>query len=106
MIIVKFVTKEGIIAFITGSFSYFACINSTGCQETSSQYYITNPEARKFLTKNEKRLKDLMGPYLMEIIGPALYVVAGGTSTVKISKHFSLQTDKKMLFFLLGKIFK
>lgn len=83
----------------------FACINSTGCQETSSQYYITNPEARKFLTKNEKRLKDLMGPYLMEIIGPALYVVAGGTSTVKISKHFSLQTDKKNVILSFRKDF-
>lgn len=72
----------------------FACVKSAGCSETSSHYFNTNPEIREMVRMNEKRIERILGPTLIQVYGPVLYVAAGGTGTVRLSRHFSLQLNR------------
>lgn len=79
----------------------FACVNSSGCSETSSHYFNTHPEVREIVKRNERIVEKFIGPYVIQTAGPLLYVVAGGTGTVRLSKYFNLQlsTQKSTLVF-------
>lgn len=72
----------------------FACVNSTGCPETSSLYFSQNPELKKSLDQKAESIRQYVGPNFVDVVGPALFVVAGGTGTIKINKYFSLQLKK------------
>jgi hypothetical protein len=73
----------------------FACLNSTGCKETSNAYYSTHPELKQLVKKHEIKVRKLFGPYVIETAGPLLYVVSGGTGTVRLSQQFSVQISKE-----------
>lgn len=79
----------------------FACVNSTGCSETSSHYFYTHPDVKEMVRKNEKRIEEFIGPYVIQSVGPLFYVAAGGTGTVRLNKYFNLQisTQKSTLMF-------
>lgn len=79
----------------------FACINGTGCQETSSQYYATHEEVREIGKNGEQKLTKYVGPAAIQVIGPMVFIAAGGTGTVRIDKYFGLQVSSKssILFF-------
>lgn len=72
----------------------FACVNSTGCSETSSQYYATHPEFRSFVEYEEKRIRNYVGPQVLDTVGPVLFVVAGGTGTIRLNQYFGLQFSR------------
>ena len=69
----------------------FACLNSTGCSETSNAYYQAHPEFQEMLRVNERRLKNFVGPTIVESSAPFLFVAAGGTGNFKLYGDFSLQ---------------
>lgn len=69
----------------------FACLNSHGCSETSNAYYQSHPELREMIEKNEKKIKDYVGPVIVETSAPFFFVIAGGTGNFKIYGDFSLQ---------------
>ena len=73
----------------------FACLNSKGCSETSSLYYNRRPEMKQVMESHERKLKKVIGPTVVELLGPVLFVAAGGTGTVRIDKTFSLQINKQ-----------
>ena len=72
----------------------FACLNSTGCSETSAHYFNTHPEARKVIKNGEEKIKYYVGPTLITTVGPFIYAAAGGTGTVRLNRYFSLQISK------------
>lgn len=73
----------------------FACVKSAGCNETSSHYYSTHPEFRQIVEKNERKVKEIVGPAFLKLYGPIIFAAAGGTGTVRLTKHFSLQMNKE-----------
>jgi hypothetical protein len=73
----------------------FSCLNHAGCSETSSHYYALHPEIREIVDFNEKRIKRYVGPVVIETAGPVLFVIAGGTGTIKLNRYFSLQFDRQ-----------
>lgn len=73
----------------------FACINSTGCQETSGHYFNTHPEVRQIAKYPERIAKKYVGPYVVESIGPLIYMAAGGTGTIRLHRNWSLQLSKE-----------
>lgn len=79
----------------------FACLNSTGCQETSARYLHAHPELKQFAKRKERQLKEVTGPFVFETIGPVFFVAAGGTGTIKLHREWNLQVSNKsgMLFF-------
>lgn len=79
----------------------FACVNSTGCNETSDLYFFQNPEIKKQIDKEGRIIRNYVGPGLVDTIGPALFVVGGGTGVVHIRKQLDLQIrrDSAMLTF-------
>lgn len=79
----------------------FACVNSTGCSQTSSHYFNTHPDVRESIKKHERIVQEFIGPYVIQTAGPLIYVVAGGTGTVRLNKYFNLQlsTQKSTLMF-------
>lgn len=82
-----------------------ACTTSKGCQETSSHYYNTNPQLREVVERNEKKIEKFIGPQIIAIFGPMIYIAAGGTGTVRISKYFSLQLNHEKGMIVFGKEF-
>lgn len=70
-----------------------ACTTSKGCTETSSHYYATHPEVREIVERNEKKVEKFIGPQVIAVFGPMIYVAAGGTGTVRLNKRFNLQLN-------------
>lgn len=83
----------------------FSCVNSTGCKETSAQYYSTHPELKEMVEHNEYKIKKYLGPTIIQVYGPMIYVVAGGTGTVRLNKFFSLQLSSQKTAVLFSKDF-
>jgi hypothetical protein len=72
----------------------FACLNSTGCSQTSNAYYHYHPEMRKMVEYNEQQLRNFVGPTVVEYSAPFLFVAAGGTGNFKIHGGFSFQVKQ------------
>lgn len=83
----------------------WACVNSTGCSETSSHYYNINPEVRKIIEKNEKKVERFIGPHTIRTFGPIIYTAAGGTGTMRLYRDFSLQISTKKGILLFSREF-
>lgn len=77
----------------------FACLNNTGCSEVSRYYYSIHPEVQKIAKNSEKITKKYVGSIMVETVGSAIMVVAGGTGTVKLNKYFSLQGNRNHAMF-------
>lgn len=73
----------------------FACLNSTGCTETSSHYYNTHPHIKAFVEKNERLAREYVGSVVIDTYGPVLAIAAGGIGTIRLSKNFSLQGNRE-----------
>lgn len=72
----------------------FACVNNTGCTETSNQYFRQNPDLKQIIDKDTQELKDYIGPKFVDNVGPFLFIAAGGSGTIKLNKYFSLQASQ------------
>lgn len=82
-----------------------ACLSGKGCNETSNAYYQAHPELRKMVEMNEKKLKNFVGPIVVESAAPIAFVVAGGTGNFKLYGNFSVeikQYTQPMLIFSKG----
>lgn len=69
----------------------FACLNSTGCSETAGAYRASHPELEKIIRHHEERVKDYVGPVVVQMAAPFFIVVAGGTGNIRITQNFGLQ---------------
>lgn len=69
----------------------FACLNGTGCSETSNAYYQSHPELQRMVEMNERRIKNYVGPIVVESAAPIAFVAAGGTGNFKLYGNFSVQ---------------
>lgn len=81
--------------FLEEALVIFACMNGTGCTETSNQYFVVHPEVKQYIDREGQDLRKLFGPNLVDTAGPMLFVIAGGTGTIKLTKYFSLQANKQ-----------
>ena len=62
--------------------------------ETSNTYYHYHPELRQMVEYNEKRVKEFVGPFVVESAAPIMFVAAGGTGNFKLYGDFSLQVKQ------------
>lgn len=79
----------------------FACLNSSGCSETSNVYYQTHPEVREMIQDKERSIKKYAGPVMIETVGPMIVVFSGGTGNLRLNHLLSLQftkTNNKLIF--------
>lgn len=83
----------------------FACLNSTGCKETSKHYYNTHSKVQEIVKNSEDLVKDYVGPVVIESIGPVLIFSTGGTGIVRINQKFSLQINRDHSILWLSKEF-
>lgn len=72
----------------------FACINSTGCTETSNLYFHQHPDVKKLIDTNAESARQYIGPRIVDTAAPMLFVIAGGTGVVHLQKHFDLRISK------------
>lgn len=79
----------------------YTCINSKGCQETATAYYVTHPELKQFVQTSEENLKRYLDPVVVNHFGPMIYYIMGGTAVLHINDSFNLQFNKQnsMLIF-------
>lgn len=70
-----------------------ACSNSVGCAETSSVYFNRYPEMREIVTNNEKKIEKMVGPVIIQVMGPVIYAASGGTGTLRLNKTLSVQIN-------------
>lgn len=80
----------------------FACLNSTGCSETSSHYFNTHPDMKEMVKKHERKVEEYVGPYVIATVGPVLHIASGGTGTVRLNRQFSLQVGIKKTTLMFG----
>jgi hypothetical protein len=80
----------------------FACLNSTGCTETSRHYYNTHPQIQVIAKKTVKIAKQYVGTVVIDTVGPVLFAAAGGTGTIRLGKHLSLQLNRDSAILGLG----
>lgn len=69
----------------------FACVNNSGCTETSNLYFSQNPGTKHYLEVEGEEARQFLGPRLVDDMGPILFFIGGGTSTIRLSDHLSLQ---------------
>lgn len=81
----------------------FACFNSTGCTQTSTQYFNTHPEVKEMLELHEKNITRKAGPFMVKFVGPLMFAAAGGTGTIRMDSNFSLQANTKQCTLVFGK---
>jgi hypothetical protein len=67
-----------------------ACLKQTGCSETSSQYYATHPEFQEFVKTEENKIRQAVGPMVVQYWAPVLWAAAGQEATVRLSTRFYL----------------
>jgi hypothetical protein len=72
----------------------FACFNSTGCTETSNEYFRRNPDIKHKIDKTAENVRQYVGPSIVDTVGPFLFVAAGGTGVIHLHEHFNLQMKK------------
>lgn len=68
----------------------FACINATGCSQTSSQYYATHLVFQEFVRTQENRVKEALPTVVTEYWAPVVWIAAGRESTVRLTRDFSM----------------
>lgn len=72
----------------------FACLNNYGCSETSSTYYHFHPELREVVEYNERKIRNYIGPKIMDNVAPFVFAAAGGTGSVKLSEYIRFEMQK------------
>lgn len=72
-----------------------ACVTSKGCSQTSGHYFNLNPDTKKIIKRQEKKIKEYIGPDLPTVVGPGLFLAVGGTGTIRLNRYFSIQTGPK-----------
>lgn len=79
----------------------FACLNNTGCQETSSQYYQQHQEFRELVATEENRIKQAAGPLLTQYGGPILLAASGREATTRLTTrlYLTFSLNKQILLF-------
>lgn len=79
----------------------FACLNRTGCSETSSQYYVQHPEFQEFVRTQENRIRESVGPIVVQYAAPVMWAAAGQEATTRISTRFYLtfKYDHQVILF-------
>lgn len=83
----------------------FACLNGTGCQETSSHYYNSSPTLQQSVQNGETKVTKYVSPVLIQTVGPAAFIAFGGTGNVRLDRHFSLQLNKQKGILIFSKEF-
>lgn len=72
----------------------FACLNNTGCTETSSLYYEQNPDLKELVYKYEDKVKAAAGPLVVQYVAPLTWVATGHDATARLSTHFFITCKK------------
>ena len=73
----------------------YTCLMSKGCSETSSQYYQTHPQFREFVEVEERRVKEALGPTVIQYWGPFIWAASGQEATIRTSENFYLTFKKE-----------
>jgi hypothetical protein len=81
--------------FLEEALVIFACVSSNGCSETSTEYFRRKPDVKEYIDQKGQRIRQYIGPTLVDTVGPMLFVVGGGTGTVHLHDHFNLQMNKQ-----------
>lgn len=71
-----------------------ACLEGKGCSQTTTAYYISNPNTKQMIQRANTRVKEAVGPETLAISSPLIFAVRG-TGTFKLTNYWSLQLSTK-----------
>ena len=80
----------------------FACVNNTGCSDTSNLYFGQNPEVKTMIDQKLTQARDFVGPKVVDVVGPLLFLAAGGVGVIKLNEDFSVNGNKNGLTIVFG----
>lgn len=84
----------------------FSCANSMGCSQTSTVYFATHPHIKEMVNRHGKKAEEVarefVGPATLHVVGPVIYMAAGGTGTVRLTKTISLQLNVQRTVIMYG----
>jgi hypothetical protein len=67
-----------------------ACISGKGCNESLTSYYVTHPSLVEYVERNERDVKKLLNPYVIEYILPMAAFITNTSASFRIYNGFSL----------------
>jgi hypothetical protein len=79
---------------ILESLVLFSCLNNTGCQEASSNYYATHPSLKEIVDENETKAKNIAGSFLVEYAFPIIGTAAKKEVYFKVNREFSIKFNE------------
>lgn len=83
----------------------FSCFNSMGCIEASSNYFRLYPEAKEDVDLNSRRVESVLGPILIQSVGPVILFGMGKPSTFRLTKNFNLKMSTEYVILVFNKDF-
>lgn len=81
----------------------FACLNSSGCSETSNQYFALHPEVKRTIEKKGQDVRRMIGPQIVDSTGPMVFFIAGGTGVIHLTRRLNLQMNKQSGMIIFSK---
>lgn len=80
---------------------FLACLNNTGCPETSNQYYSQHPELQEFVKTEENKIKEAAGPVAVQYLAPIMWAASGQEATARLSTrlYLTFKLDHQVLLF-------
>lgn len=80
----------------------FACVNNTGCSDTSNLYFGQNPQVKRLIDQDLSQAREFVGPKVVDVIGPFLFLAAGGVGVIKLNQSFSVNGNKTGATLIFG----
>lgn len=78
---------------MTEALVLFACLNQTGCTETYSAYYHSNPLFRETITYSEAKMKKELGSTVGNTVFPFIYFFAGRPLRARVNKEIEIKLE-------------
>ena len=79
---------------IIESLVLYSCIANKGCSESSTTYYATHPSLREYVEKNEKDMRKIFNPYVVEYVVPFVALSTNANYAVRITSNVSMNLNK------------
>lgn len=72
-----------------------ACSTNSGCSETANLYYQQNIELQQMIKTVESKALTVLPPLVTQYGAPFMYVVTGGTASIRLYGPFSINGNLK-----------
>ncbi len=75
----------------------FSCLNNTGCSEAGANYYSKHKSLQEQVQEDEKQIKNIVNPFIVDYILPIAATAAGASYNIKLNKECTFKMGNKQI---------